>query len=232
MKELSIKEKARRYDEAIEELRAMMPNWENLSYNGKTFLQDLVHIIPELKESEGERMVKFIKNQLFNIKKTITENYELDAKLTKAIAWLEKQGEQKPAWSEEDEDIINKILCICDDFAKSFEISPASTKVIKEDVDKIDNWLKSIKGRVLPKQEWSKEDTEHLNSICATLKEKANERPFDMPSYYDKQIDWLKSLRPQPQWKPSDEQMDALETAVSSLQSTALESLYNKLKKL
>lgn len=73
-----------------------MPNWENLSYNGKTFLQDLVHIIPELKESEGERMVKFIKNQLFNIKETITENYELDAKLTKAIAWLEKQGEQKP----------------------------------------------------------------------------------------------------------------------------------------
>ena len=48
---------------------------------------------PELKESEGERMVKFIKKQLFNIKKTITENYELDAKLTKAIDWLEKQGQ-------------------------------------------------------------------------------------------------------------------------------------------
>ena len=46
-------------------------------------------------ESEDEVMIKFIKNQLFNIKKTITENYELDAKLTKAIDWLEKQGEQK-----------------------------------------------------------------------------------------------------------------------------------------
>ena len=96
MKELSIEEKAKRYDEAIEQLRTMMPNWESLSYNGKTFLQDLVHIIPEIKESGGERMIKFIKQQLFNIKKTITENYELDAKLTKAIAWLEKQGEQKP----------------------------------------------------------------------------------------------------------------------------------------
>ena len=53
----------------------------------------------------------------------------------------------KPACSEEDEDIINKILCICDDFEKSFEISPASTKVIKEDVNKIDNWLKSLKER-------------------------------------------------------------------------------------
>lgn len=48
---------------------------------------------PELKESEGERMIKFIKEQLFNIKKTITENYELDEKLTKAIDWLEKKGQ-------------------------------------------------------------------------------------------------------------------------------------------
>jgi len=45
-------------------------------------------------ESEDKMMIKFIKNQLFNIKKTITENYELDAKLTKAIDWLEKQGEK------------------------------------------------------------------------------------------------------------------------------------------
>ena len=36
----------------------------------------------------------------------------------------------------------------------------------------------------------------------------------------------------QDRWKPSEEQMDALETAVSSLQSTALESLYQQLKKL
>ena len=39
MKELSIEEKAKRYDEAIWKLRDMIPNWERLSYNGKTFLQ-------------------------------------------------------------------------------------------------------------------------------------------------------------------------------------------------
>ena len=33
-------------------------------------------------------------------------------------------------------------------------------------------------------------------------------------------------------WKPSEEQMNALEIAISNLQSTALESLYNDLKKL
>ena len=72
---------------------------------------------PELKESEYDRMVKFIKNQLFNIKKTITENYELDAKLTNAICWLEKQCEQKIKTPEEslgiDSDTYNKIVDEC-----------------------------------------------------------------------------------------------------------------------
>ena len=72
---------------------------------------------PELKESEDDRMVKFIKNQLFNIKKTITENYELDAKLTNAICWLEKQCEQKIKTPEEslgiDSDTYNKIVDEC-----------------------------------------------------------------------------------------------------------------------
>jgi hypothetical protein len=30
-----------------------------------------------------------------------------------------------------------------------------------------------------------------------------------------KAVDWLKSLRPQSQWKPSDEQMEALDNAIA-----------------
>ena len=37
---------------------------------------------PELKESEDESMVKFIKNQLFNIKKTIIEAQKPQRKIT------------------------------------------------------------------------------------------------------------------------------------------------------
>ena len=76
----------KRYNELIDAIKEMMeanPHDEGL--------QNWVHDnVSELTESEDEKMIKFIKNQLFNIKKTITENYELDAKLTKAIAWLEK----------------------------------------------------------------------------------------------------------------------------------------------
>lgn len=58
----------------------------------------------------------------------------------------EKYGLQKPIkWSKEDENVISLILSICNDFLESFEISSASTKVVKEDVDKIENWLKSIR---------------------------------------------------------------------------------------
>ena len=57
---MTTEEKAKAYDDAIEQLRTMMPNWENLSYNGKTFLQDLVSILPELKGNEYESTRKRI----------------------------------------------------------------------------------------------------------------------------------------------------------------------------
>ena len=86
----TIEEKAKRYDEAIWKLRGMMPNWEHLSYNGKTFLQDLVYIFPELTESEDER----VRKELIDIvaKSPITFAFEDKGKI---LAWLEAQGEQK-----------------------------------------------------------------------------------------------------------------------------------------
>lgn len=84
------KEKAKAYDEAIRKLRGMMPNWERLSYNGKTFLQDLIHIFPELKESEDER----IRKEIIAILQYKYEKFSKDPKYCNApqwIAWLEKQ---------------------------------------------------------------------------------------------------------------------------------------------
>ena len=82
----SIEEKAKAYDEAIKRLEDIKTGKCQKTFVFTEGLFD--YIFPELKESEDESMVKFIKNQLFNIKKTITENYELDAKLTKAIFWM------------------------------------------------------------------------------------------------------------------------------------------------
>lgn len=107
MKELSIEEKAKRYDEAIEQLRTMMPNWESLSYNGKTFLQDLVHIIPELTESKDERMIQYFKDLApFDKADELYEKYGFSHK--DAIAWLEKQGHVKESQISQHENEICK----------------------------------------------------------------------------------------------------------------------------
>ena len=149
--------------ERKEAIEVIKKNWPDSSF---TMLRKALEtLIPELKESEGERMVKFIKNQLFNIKKTITDNYELDTKLTKAIDWLEKRGEQKPtedrymegylnginnasktlkpaAWGEEDKEIIDYLI----DYLES-ELDSSYTDLDKETFTKEINWLKSLKER-------------------------------------------------------------------------------------
>lgn len=79
------------------------------------------------------------------------EGYSTDAKIVRdclkqmngekvAMATMD---EQKPAWSEEDEKIVNLILCICSDFKKVYSQSETALK----DADKIESFLESLKDR-------------------------------------------------------------------------------------
>ena len=91
MKELSLEEKARLYDEAIE--RAKLYNSDNV----KQVVKDLItYIFPELKESEDERIRKALMQNLkerFGTKGNMGEGLDMPD----VLAWLEKQGEQKPS---------------------------------------------------------------------------------------------------------------------------------------
>jgi hypothetical protein len=81
---------------------------------------------------------------------------------------------------------------------------------------------------------WTEEDEVKINRIVACL-ENLNVADNDILL---KDVDWLKSLRPQSQWKPSDEQMKALGIAIRSgiqlgtWEEDALKSLAEQLKKL
>ena len=73
-----------------------------------------------------------------------------------------KKGEQKPAWSEEDELILKHVI--------------ANIESIKEEViyckpwlNKQIDWLKSLKDRVQPKAEWSEDDERNASYIVAAL---------------------------------------------------------------
>ena len=90
MKELSIEEKAKAYDEAIKvankykDTHIMFPSIKD-------------EMFPELKESEDEKIrLKLIEA----VKGDMVVGGTKDKQL--ALAWLEKQGEQKPAWKPSD----------------------------------------------------------------------------------------------------------------------------------
>ena len=118
--------------------------------------------------------------------------------------------EQKPAWSEDDNKHFERIL-------KELENQwqrPLNRPYLDE-IESDYNWLKSLKDRVQPKQEWSEEDETGLTNTIIMLKEGASLH-FNKKDI-TKAVDWLKSLRPQSQWKPSDEQMMAIDTAINIL---------------
>ena len=142
-----------------------------------------------------------------------------------------KLVEQKPAWSEEDESLcrqIESILSVCR--IKSL----LSFDLYKKMLD----LLRTLKDRVQPqsKQEWSEEDKTWFDEVWRCVS-----KEYPLANSYIFQ--WLKSLRPQNTWKPSEEQMDALQYIYRNLNPPlsdklgwnslkTLELLYNDLKKL
>ena len=98
MKEISIEEKAKRYDEAIKVAQRFYNNSVAITKKG---LED---IFPELKESEGEK----IRKSLIDMLKNDEKHY------LKEIAWLERQGEQKTV------DEIAKEVCKNKESATAF----------------------------------------------------------------------------------------------------------------
>ena len=137
----------------------------------------------------------------------------------------------KQEWSAEDERMLSR--CI-----KSIESSKnfAETQTFKEAKDKEKEWLILLPERfnLQQKQEWSDEDEKMLWGFTAWIpEEELAKHNITRNSILEK----LKSIRPQPHWKPSEEQMKFLKRIVNGYDITCrgqveLESLYKDLKKL
>ena len=138
---------------------------------------------------------------------------------------------QKPVeWSEEDKGIIEEVV--------SYLINYSNIVESKEDADRIEYLIDKIQD-ICPhqKQEWSKEDEQHIDSILKRLDALCRNKIERTRFAISEDRDWLKSLRPQNRWKPSDEQMEALDwqvenTSVSSWQYKATKELMEDLKKV
>ena len=102
----------------------------------------------------------------------------------------------------DDEKIRNEIL-------EYFTITRGRDFVANPERQKWISYIEKQKGQ---KPEWSEEDEAMLDIIIDDIQfvQKAHNHEIDQV-YYEREIDWLKSLRPQSHWKPSEEQMKVLD---------------------
>ena len=262
MKELSTEEKAKAYDEALKQIKECTPD-----ENGFITIYPN-EIFPELKESEDERIRK---NIITYLKQRRDRSSSIPAAIGSWIAWLEKQGEQKPAeWEPQTGDTFRKkgttspTYHLCDKredgitfgFVENREVGISGGEItiftLRKDYELVERpksiediveeeLNKGLQTKVEQKPAWSEEDEKLINRIegwldtlCDYLKDSSSECVADVKDI----IGRLKSLRPQNRWKPSDEQMKALNTCIMQGeisyvgQGTELQSLYNDLKKL
>ena len=186
MKEISIEEKAKAYDEAIKKAETLYKASEPMS--GCNVL--LETLFPGLKESEDEK----IRKELLQIAKKSEDSFYMvmtPDKRKHLITWLEKQGEQKPADS------------YCQKNCKGFQ----ETGKCFADGD-----CKAKREAEQKPADWSEEDDYNLQCCIAKVQ---NDIDNGRIGRNRELLTWLKSLRTRSQWKPSDGQMEALDDAIA-----------------
>lgn len=201
-----------RYKEALERAKKGLP---------------IDEVFPELEESEDERIRKEIVDFIYWAIDRGSITKEQRERSGSWLAYLERQKEQRAVLpgDEDDEDILNDPV-----FLKGFDLGREVQKIFDE-----------------PKQEWSEEDERKRQACISTINEVIDYererwedynpgKPYRPIMKYDEQIDWLKSLRPQPHWKPSKVQMEALKDAFrkdgGNEYRKVINSLYCDLQKL
>ena len=220
----------KKYREAVAELSRIAndPNGDGVT------LEKLERIFPELSESDDEKIRKEIIHYF-------TEGREFLSLCSvgreEILAYLENQGEQKPVeWSEGDN------LRYCIDYVNPFHPT-------------LDNGELNVRHYRIPSLVGDK-GAESILTVILSFGAKiialyrGNVRDgkledWETPMIVDKEDwfteKWLKSLRPQKQWKPSEEQIKALKLSISFVTddfdehqnlSETLNKLLEQLKKL
>ena len=190
------KEKAQAYDKALNWMRTIYPS---LSGADK---EDAEHFFPQLRESEEERIRKALIDAL-KVSETIGElKFRLPYPTREeCIAYLEKQKEQKP-------EKINLNALLTSDRLASAEM----TGRLKERSEILEN---PEKYGLQKYAEWSDEDKRMIDNIIYCLPGMAIGTIEMLPSLAKQYALRLKSLFPS--WKPSEQEKDALRTAIHIL---------------
>lgn len=171
MKELSIEQKAKRYDEAFERVKELLSRCtDNRDRRTKVYrVEDIESIFPELKESEDERVRKAILALVRQSSEVLDKQNQ-----NNMIAWLEKQGEFKSnKWTEGDVVRHGGVLALVIN----------GRKAMKSNCEQItiqypDEWVKTgKKERKYFFEELEKQGEQNL--IMANSPQLGEQKPFD-----------------------------------------------------
>ena len=113
-----------------------------------TVSQMMEHIFPELGESEDERIRKEIYKYFRDLQLSSDREFSPSISIDEILDWLEKQGEQKPAWSEEDEKTLNNIIEEIEPFGECPDYPTDEDREYYYGRTKMIDWLKSVKYRI------------------------------------------------------------------------------------
>ena len=210
----------KKYKEALEKARLSRLQLLDIGEEAT----EIEYIFPELKESKDERIKKAITHILY-------ENYTDAAviegvEISEIVAWLEKQGDYNRLVKEikERKELISK--------EKKKATSSVDRLSLGGRIAALEELLAFTKGKQSEqKPVWSKEDEKMLGKCIDAAS------GYYSPEDKEQMKEWLKSLKPQNHWKPTDEQMEDFKLAMVFLEDYGyttgnIKSLYEQLKKL
>ena len=225
--------------ERKEAIEVIKKNWPDSSF---TMLREALEtLIPELKENEDEKIRKVLVELVkcnercgyFMINNTTTSSMlawlekqgqtftkkDVDDAYLKGVCdakqELEKQGEQRLDWSEEDIKSLNRISTILVDASEVKNWWKEYRLIEREEMIRLTDFLKSLIDRVHPQPiKWSEEDEKVTKWVIDYIGNCPNE------SFYfyggvgkEAVLSWLNKLKdilqlqPKQEWKPSEEQI-------------------------
>lgn len=223
-------EKKMTREEAIEKVRKMsLP---------KETVEILEALAPELRESEDERIRKALIEVFKEKLERGFEWVEYGIPNRSVLSWLEKQKVEHPKEQNQNIELIQRSWYMEGYHDRKFNKEPKWSIKTGEGGPRYEENPKYGQHIEEKPTEWSENDTVFLNEITDFFENKTVRLQHDLDMY----AHWLKSLRPvskeslQPHWKPSEEQMKALEKAIIKAHSTdeipILTELRQQLKKL
>lgn len=230
----------KRNEEILEKLRTLRDSWASTNNRAA---KEIEEAIPELIESEDERIRKEIIDFATKANNGVTSILANNYNFNKWIAWIEKRAEQKTV-------VIIPKFRVGDVIRPKGSTAEYTIESISGECYHGKGWGLHISyddDYELVEQkpaEWSEEDESKIKGIINTLEGLYDNAASDTTKdLYRAKIDFLKSLKErvqfQPQWKPSVEQMIALKCAITTadekwvcMNTKDLESLYEDLKKL